>query len=225
MTKSTGTPVKAKSGLAMLAKKTATTAAKKADTKVSYKCEDDETSAAIESYLENKRIVDEATAKMKLAESTVKGKGKEFFIKEVEKTKRAPESFILASKSNKSLLYIVQDGYKYADLDDARVEYLRNTYGEEIVTTKEEYVINPELVSEYGDILAELIMGSKKIPNEVKADLIALKQKHTITKGTINRMHEVAVCATKNLGQPVTIEAVFDEIKPTQQLKARGKGE
>jgi phenylpyruvate tautomerase PptA (4-oxalocrotonate tautomerase family) len=46
--------------------------------------------------------------------------------------------------------------------------------------------------------------------------LIQLEQKNVIAKGTIDKMSEIAKKAK------LTVEAVFNEVQPTCQLKVRG---
>lgn len=127
---------------------------------------------------------------------------------------------IVAAKPS-GLLYIVQDSYKYANLDEERVEYLQETLGEDIISTKNEFIINPELVDKYGQILCDFIKKSKDITAEDKELLIQLKQQHRIAKGTIDNLLNIEKSLAKTSG--LTVEAIFEEVQPTQQLKVRGK--
>lgn len=203
-------------GLMALASKTKKVAAKK-DEKENIKVTDQEVSDALTAFIDNKAIMDAAEAAMNQASGIIKEHGKKIWIAEIEKTTRVKESFILSNDANKSAMYVVTDSYKRANLDEERVEYLQTTFGEGIISTENKFVINPELIDLYGQVLCDFIKTSKLIKAEDKEILIQLEQKNVITKGTINHLPKIA----KESGY--TVEAVFEEIQPTCQLKARGK--
>lgn len=214
---STKKPAKpAASGLMGLAKKTVKATAKKDDKEV-ITVSDQTVSDAIDNYIKNKKIADEAAAAMAASSEIVKSEGgKKIFIEEMEKTGRSKESFILASKNGNSLMYVVTDAYKRANLDEERVEYLRGKFGDEIITDKNEFIVNPELIDEHGETLCELIKNCPKFSEEVKESLIQLKQTFTIAKGTKDKMRDIAKASK------TTVEIVFEEVQPTCQVKVRG---
>jgi hypothetical protein len=205
---------------------------KKADKK-EFIC-DDVISEHLKKYLDASEAIKRYTAEKAKAESFIKPEGHKKFMELVEKHGLAPESFLLSSKDAKSsMLYIVQDSYKYAELNgdgtaeseqaaEERRQHLQEKFGEDIIETKSEFVLNAELLDEHGETLVNLIKGCADFSQDVKEKLIQLKEKHTIAKGSINRLKEIAAIATTNCGSPVTKEEVFEEIKPTQQLKPRG---
>jgi len=204
-------------GLLGLAKKTVKTTAAKKDNKEVITVSDKTVSDAIDTYIKNKKIADEAAAAMAAASEIVKSEGgKKIFIEEMEKTGRSKESFILASQNGNSLMYVVTDAYKRANLDEERVEYLRKMFGEEIITDKNEFIVNPELIDEHGETLCELIKNCPKFTDEVKESLIQLKQSFTIAKGTKDKMRDIAKASN------TTVETVFEEVQPTCQVKVRG---
>jgi hypothetical protein len=200
-------------GLASKTKKTA--AAKKDDKEIVTM--DGTVSDAIDSYIKNKKIADQAAGEMAAASEIVKNEGgKKVWIAEMEKTGRSKESFILASKNGNSLMYVVTDAYKRSNLDEERIEYLQTTYGENIISTDNKFIINPELIDKYGQALCDFIKTSPLIAAEDKETLIQLEQKHVIAKGTKDKLKEIATTAG------TTVEAVFEEIQPTCQVKVRG---
>lgn len=204
-------------GLLSLASKTKKTAAAKKDDKEVVTVTDQAVSDAIDNYIKNKKIADEAAGEMAAASEIVKSEGgKKVWIAEMEKSGRSKESFILASKTGNSLMYVVTDAYKRANLDEERVEYLQNTYGEEIIATENKFVINPELIDKYGQLLCDFIKNSADISEDDKTALIQLEQKNVIAKGTKDKMKDIAKAAN------TTVEAVFEEVQPTCQIKIRG---
>lgn len=198
----------------VVVKKTAT----KSDDKKTIIAEE-KVALAIDSYCENKIAVDQATKKMKAAEAIIKPAVKKYYIEHIEKHDQKMESFVLASAKN-GVLGIAMDDYPYANLNDEkgqdRVEYLKETYGEDIITTKNTFVLNEELVDKYGALLMDFIKNNKNIEDEDRMQIIQVVKKHTITKGTINNIAKIAKEAK------VSTTIVWDEVSPKQQLKVRG---
>ena len=201
-------------GLMALASKSKKPAVKK-DEKETIVVTDPAVAKAIDTYVAKKAEADAAVAAMEMASGIIKEAGKKIWIESMEKTTVAKESFILASATN-GTLYVVTDAYKRSNLDEERIAYLQETYGAEIIGTENKFVINPELIDKYGQVLCDFIQTSKKIADEDKESLIQLEQKNVIAKGTIKRLVEIAKKAKS------TIEAVFNEIMPTVQIKVRG---
>lgn len=206
-------------GLMSLAKATKKPAAKKDEKEIITVDEkrDKEVSDALTTFVAKKAEIDAATAALEMASGIIKDHGKKLWIDEMTRTTRSKDSFIIANKENKSALFVVTDSYKRANLDEERIEYLKTTYGEDIIGTDNKFVINPELVEKYGQILCDFIKASKDIADEDKNELIQLEQKNVIAKGTIDKMSVIAKTAK------TTVEVVFNEVQPTCQLKVRGK--
>lgn len=182
---------------------------------------DDKIAAAIDSFCENKKAMDQAKGRMNAAEAIIKPHVKKLYIEHIEKHNEKKESFILASANN-GVLGIAMDDYPFANLNDGekgveRVAYLKETYGEDIITTKNTFVINEELVDKYGAALMNFIKNSKDIADEDRMQIIQVVKKNTITKGTINDLAKIAKEAK------VTTTIVWDEVTPKQQLRVRGE--
>ena len=203
-------------GLMALASKTKKAAVKK-DEKEIIKVTDNEVSSAIDTFVAKKAEMDAAETAMNMASGIIKEAAKKIWIDDMTRTTRSKESFILASKTDKSTLFVVTDAYKRANLDEERIAFLQEKFGEEIIQTENKFVINPELIDTYGEILCKMIKESKEIKEEDKTALIQLEQKHVIAKGTIDRMATIAK------DSKTTVEEVFNEVQPTCQLKVRGK--
>ena len=167
---------------------------------------------------EAKTMIETGTAMLASASNVIKTEGKSLFVKQVNNTKRVPESFILSNKAGDSGLFVVTKGFKYSNLDEERVEHITSIYGEETINTENKFSINPELVEKYGQVLCDLIMASKKIADEDKAQLIKLEQTVRINgEYVIDNLYELAE-KTKQ-----TVEAVINDLEPTTQLKMGAK--
>jgi len=75
---------------------------------------------------------------------------------------------------------------------------------------------------------ALILMIDPKFTDDVKQNLIQLKQKFSVAKGTINRLPELMKIANDNCDvedDKWTIEKMVSEFKPIPYLKARGKSD
>ena len=177
-----------------------------------------EVTKAITKAKEAKTMIESGTAMLAEASEVIKTKGKELFVKQVDNTKRVPESFIMSNKAGDSGLFVVTKGFKTANLDEERVEHITSTYGDEAIKTDNKFVINPALVEKYGQTLCDLILASKKIDDEDKAELIKLEQTVKVDgEFVIDNLYDLAV-KTKQ-----TVEAVINDLEPTTQLKMGAK--
>lgn len=176
--------------------------------------DDERVAKALAEYEEGKKMEEAGAAKKAEAESIIKPHGKETWLAKYLKEGKRPESFILSNKFGNSMMYIVMDAYK--KIDEERKDYLAENYGEDVVETENEYVINPEMIQKYGKAISEAIMKSKDIPTDDKMQIIQVKQKFSVKKGLIDKLKDVAANAK------TTIQTIFEEVVPTQQLKPRG---
>lgn len=188
----------------------------KKDEKKTIQVHDKEVALKIDQYSKAKADLEAAKERMADAEASIKPYGEKLFLHEIEQNGLVPESFILASQTN-GLLYIVQDGYKYAGLTPERIAYLRGLYGDDVVTTTTEFTLNPEQIKKYGAAIVKAIMASNEIPADVKPTLIKAVPTHRIQKGAIKKLKEFAAKAKCKIHQ------VFTDLEPIQQLKERGE--
>jgi hypothetical protein len=147
----------------------------------------------------------------KMLEGIIKDIGKEKFAELYGVQKSNPGSFILKGEAGGAMMCILMD--KYLTIDGGRADQLKQNFGADCVTCTTEYSFNPSLLEKYEEVLSELIMGSNKINEEDKSELIIAKQKWSIAKGMIDRVIQVAGTDVKMVG------AVLNAIQPICQLK------
>ena len=111
----------------------------------------------------------------KMIEGVIKEIGKEKFAELYAKEKSNPGSFILKGEQGGAMMCILMD--KYLTIDGGRADQLKQNFGADCVTCTTEYSFNPSLLEKYEEVLSELIMGSNKINEEDKSELIIAKQK------------------------------------------------
>jgi len=129
--------------------------------------------------------IDLLEAQLAVAQGYVKDAGMKAFVDTYTKTGGYPGSFILSSDSEASVMITPMD--KYIKCDENRFNELKDAYGDDVVTEKTEFVLNPVLVDKYGEVLSNLIENSTDISDDDKADLIQAKVAYSVTKGSIEK--------------------------------------
>lgn len=140
-------------------------------------------------YDELKEAIKNSEAEMEVLAGTIKQVGKEKFLELYETRNRKPESFHLADGDHK-VLYIVQDAYKgdRSGMSAEKIALFEDF--DDVLETNTTYSFNPDVLNRVGDKISQIIMGSKLISDEDKANLIVATSKTTIKKGTIEKLME-----------------------------------
>lgn len=167
--------------------------------------------AAINGYVQASLDLDAAEAKKAQHEAVVKSHGFDLAAEMLGKGEEF-ESFILSSQEN-GLLYILQD--KFGKLDAKKAAAARALLGEDSVTETTTYTFNDEVLQRHGDKIAAMI-ETLDIPAEDKEILLESTTSWKFSFG-LNQIGSVA--KEKSL----TASKVMEIVKPTQQLKVRGK--
>lgn len=176
---------------------------------------DKEVANALVDYEKAKKDLATATANKAIAEGIIKPYCRDLFLKQYRENGKKPESFIISNNLNdSSLLYYVSDAYK--KIDKERYDYLSDTYGKDVVSDNSTYLVNDKMIQKYGAQISQAITNAKNIPAKDKGDIIEKIESYSIAKGTIEKLKEFAKKAKSS------IITLFDEIIPTQGLKARG---
>jgi hypothetical protein len=129
--------------------------------------------------------IDQLTAELEMAKGIVKDYGVKTFQDVYTKTGGYPGSFILSSDSNASIMFVPMD--KYIKCDESRFNDLKDAYGDDVVTEKNEFVLNATLIDKYGEVLSNLIENSPDIDDDDKGELIQARVAYTVSKGAIEK--------------------------------------
>lgn len=142
---------------------------------------------SIARYDELKELIKNSEAELEVISGDIKQAGKEKFLEIFEKTGKKPESFNLADGDEK-VLYIVQDAYKgdRSGMSAEKIELFESF--PDVLETNTTYSFNPEVLNRVGDKISQIIMTSKLLSDEDKANLIVANSKTTIKKGTIEKL-------------------------------------
>jgi hypothetical protein len=129
--------------------------------------------------------IDMLEAQLAVAQGYVKEVGQKTFVDVYTKTGGYPGSFILSSDSQSSIMFVPMD--KYIKCDENRFNDLKDTYGDDVVTEKTEFVLNPVLLDKYGEVLSDLIQNSPDIADDDKGELFQAKVAYSVSKGAIEK--------------------------------------
>jgi hypothetical protein len=118
----------------------------------------------------------------------------------------------MASEQGASVMVVVQD--KYKSINEERANYLKETYGEDIVDEATEFKFNNEVLERNQEVISELIETCDKISDKDKETLIVGVTKYSVKKGLIDSIYKVA----KDKG--VNVTTLLAEVEPQLQLKS-----
>jgi hypothetical protein len=136
----------------------------------------------------------------------------EAFLKEYEKAKVRPESFMLQDTDGAKTLLIVQD--RYIKVTDGIEQAINSMYGaqaKEIIGKSTEFKFNSDVLDEHGPVIFKAIsaaIASMDIPEDAKKKLLKAETKTVIKKGLIERLHTFP-----------NFQTLYGLIKPVLQFK------
>ena len=125
----------------------------------------------------------------------VKLRSIEEFAKLYNTTGVYPGSFNVVAtgaKGKKDATYMFLPTDKYIMLNEDSYNFLKETYGEEIVEKNVSYAMDTKLIEKYGKEISAAIMGCKGIPEADKKALITREIKWSVKKGTIKNLKAFA---------------------------------
>lgn len=159
-----------------------------------------------------KQQIDKLEAEITDADSYIRELGMSEFSNLIERTGKRESSFIMASEEGASVMVVVQD--KYKSINEERANYLKETYGEEMVDENTEFKFNNEVLERNQEIISELIENCNKISNQDKENLIVGVTKYSVKKGLIDSIYKLS--KDKKVG----VTTLLAEIEPQLQLKS-----
>jgi len=129
--------------------------------------------------------IDQLTAELEISKGIVKEVGVKTFEDVYILNGGYPGSFILSSDSDASIMFVPMD--RYIKCDENRFNDLKEAYGDDVVTEKTEFVINPNLLDKYGEVISNLIENCPDIDDNDKTELFQAKITYSVSKGAIEK--------------------------------------
>lgn len=161
---------------------------------------------SLDVFAKLKAEIAEKTAELKMAEEVVKSVGIEEYIKLIEENKKNVGTFNLHSSNGGSVM--VCPTKKYIKVDDDGIEYLKETYGEDIIDEDTTYSFDTKVLMKNMDIISELIMNCEDISDEDKENLIVQKDTFKIESDTLDRVYDLAKKSKKDVAD------VLNDLQP-----------
>jgi len=152
----------------------------------------------------------ELEAEKATLDSVVREAGKTAMINLYNQKNAFPGSIKVVA-GTRSFLFITAD--KYIKIDEIRAKELSEMYGEEIVTEKTVFTLNPTLVEKYSQVLSDLIMNSKKITDQDKENLIESNSSWTVAKGMIEKLRNTTFAK-------FNLTTLIEDLRPIFSVKA-----
>jgi hypothetical protein len=159
-------------------------------------------------FIELKAQIEQLKTELELSENIVKTTGIRKFNERYEQIGKYPGTFNLCSDTGESILFVPTD--RYLKCDQAKGQELKETYCDDVVTEKVNYIMNPELVEKYAKTISTFIETSPEISDEDRNSVIQASVSYSISKGAIEN-------ATKWSNGDIT--SYIEDIQPVFTLK------
>lgn len=164
---------------------------------------------AIARYDELKALIKNAEAEQEILDGQIKEVGRDKFLEIYKDEGYRPKNFNLVDGTEK-ILYVTADIYQgsRSGLSPEKIAILEQY--DDILESQTTYTINPKILNKPGvaEAISRMIMSSKILTDEDKAELIQAETKTIVKKGTIDRLLQYPDPAV-----------IFDLIDPTVSLK------
>jgi len=190
-------------------KKTGNT--KKKDDKEQIKIQGTKFAENLGKFATIKNKIDELTTELEMSKSYVKQIGIEEYGKLYSNKKSNPGSFIMVAEDGSSVL--LAPTKKYIKIDEAGAETLKETYGEDIVTSTQKYAFNTKVLMRNMDTIQEILMNSDQISDFDKEALIEGTETYAIEKDALDKVHTLSIEAGVDLVE------VIEDLNPIIMLK------
>lgn len=150
-------------------------------------------------------------AERKMLDSDVKSLSKDAMIDLYEQKNAFPGSSIKIVAEEMECMFIASD--RYITIDEDRANELVEKYDESIVDENTTYSFNTEVLMRNREVINNLIVNSKDISDNDKADLIEVETKYTVAKGTIKNLKN-------NVFSKFDLKELIEDIRPIFSIKS-----
>ena len=157
-----------------------------------------------------KAKIADLTAREATLVDIIKNIGKEKFVELYKANGQNPNTFLI--KDGAGCVMVLPTDKYISIKDEARAEYLKKEYGDDVVTTEEKYFFTPSVLERNQAAIEALIMDATTISEADKENLLTKEVKYSITKGMIDNL-----APYKN-----RLENVLDDVQPIFMLKNCG---
>lgn len=150
----------------------------------------------------------ELAAKRAILDSRIRESAKVSMIGLYNKTKKFPGTIKIVS-GTMSFQFITSD--KYKKIDEDGFNNLSEMYGENIVEEDTTYIFNPTILLKHKDHISGLLMGSKKLSDEDKENLLISETSYSVKKGIIKDLFNFV---------KDKVDLIIEDIQPIFSIKS-----
>jgi len=148
-------------------------------------------------------------AERDILDSQLREAGKDAMINLYNAKKAFPGTLkVVAGEGN--YMFITSDRYK--KIDEEQFNELAKTYGKEIVEETTVFSFNTAILMKHMEHISDLLMGSKKLSDDDKANLLTSETSYTVKKGTINQLFSF-----KGVKK---VDGIVEDIQPVFSIKS-----
>ena len=168
-----------------------------------------------------KNEIKSLTAESDILDDELKEVGKDEWGKLYEKNGINPESIMIEAKhNNDTTQFMLLMSDKYIKIDSNRAEYLKEQFGDEIVTETETYTFDAEMVNKYAEVISDLIMNSPDIAEADKEKIIKASVSQSVATGTIDKLKIYAEKAGCSVGDMIATVKPVCSTKNVEYIQA-----
>jgi hypothetical protein len=151
----------------------------------------------------------ELEAERELLDSELREAGKEAMINLYNAKKSFPGTLKVVA-GNGNYMFITSDRYK--KIDDEQFNELAKKYGENIVEETTVFSFNTAILMKHMEHISDLLMGSKKLSEEDKANLLTSETSYSVKKGAIKELFSF-----KGVKK---VDTIVEDIQPVYSIKS-----
>lgn len=96
--------------------------------------------------------------------------------------------FTVKNSFDEEVRFLFQAKDQYIKIDAKKADVLKETYGDDIISTEISYTIPPDMVSKYGTIISDLVYECDMIPTMDKGKVFETEEKISVKKGVIKEL-------------------------------------
>lgn len=156
----------------------------------------------------NEKLAELESLKSEL-DSEIREAGREEMLNLYNSTKKFPGTIKVAANSM-GYQFITSDRYK--KIDEDRFNELAENYGSELVESATTYSFNTEVLERNMEHISQLLMGSKKLSDQDKENLIVAATAFSVKKGAIKELF--------NFTKESNVDGIVEDIQPVFSVKA-----
>lgn len=139
------------------------------------------------------------------------------YLEEYKMCNENPGSIIIEAygeKDKAEFMYVVGD--KYINIKDEKdADELIKRYGKDVVIKDRRYILDPEMMEKYSEVISKMIIESTEIEETDKGSIFVAEEKYRVVGKTIDKLMEISDNTSED------IIDIFESIKPIESIRGQ----